>query len=484
MNTLAPCNEASLAVYIPSVENPWNKQKVINTYKRLGFGASQSQIITALSQSPSDFIDALVDEAINMPPTAAPIWANWEYGDYANFDEENQQQLDGWRIQALDDMLNNNLRDRLTFFWSNHFVTRLEQYYCAPQLFKYYNLLQIHAIGDFKQFVHDIGLTPAMLIFLNGVQNTKFSPNENYARELYELFTLGENNGYTQQDIVETSRALTGYNATNGYCTDISFNSFFFDDGEKTIFGRTGNWDYKDVIDVLFEERAPLIATFICRKLYKFFVSNEVNETIVSQMATTFLDTSNYFQIGPVLRQLFKSEHFFDQKNDGVILKSPFDLTLGFMKETEFAFSQDEKGAVLYFNSVLGQEIFQPVDVAGWQRDKDWINTSTITGRWLIMQWMCWWVWNSNQDAFRNFALNVSSSDNDPAIIAKDIIDRLVSKELHSTIDYDTATDVLKGDVPQNYYDSGQWNLYWDTVPWQVINLFFYIIKMPEFQLK
>ena len=115
--------------------------------------------------------------------------------------------------------------------------------------FRYYNNLQKNALGNFKEFVRNIGLDDAMLMYLNGYENKNNAPNENYARELYELFTLGEGNGYTQDDITETARALTGYNSrTNG--GPISFNPNRFDDGEKTIFGKTGNWNYDDVIEI------------------------------------------------------------------------------------------------------------------------------------------------------------------------------------------------------------------------------------------
>ena len=475
------CNTAPLTAYSPSDENPWDAQKVMNIYRRLGFGADQTMIDQGLAKTPSQFIDDLVDEAINMAPTPAPSWADLDYGD-PGFGDVNSDNIFSWQMQAIDDLLSENLRGRLTMFWSNHFVTKLDVHFCGSWLYSYYNILQTYAIGDFKAFVGAIGLTPSMLAFLNGLENTKYSPNENYARELYELFTLGENNGYTQEDIVETSRALTGYNILDDWCGTVTYNPDTFDEDDKTIFGQTGNWNYDDVIRILFEQKAPLIAEFICRKLYRYFVSPTANEDIVSEMATTFLDAD--FQIGPVLRELFKSEHFFEQKNFGSIIKSPYDLTIGFLKETGFSIQETDRQALPYFNGVLGQNYFDPVDVAGWQGDKDWISSSTLTGRWQIMEYMCWWVWNMNEEQFRNLAIDLSDNSNDPYVVTKAVIDRFTSKTLHTPEDYETATDIFKGDVPANYYETGQWNLYWDSAPWQVINLFFYIIKMPEFQLK
>ena len=140
-------------------------------------------------------------------------------------------------------------------------------------MYEYHHLLQKHALGNFKEFVKEMGLTPAMLVFLDGFQNTRFQPNENFARELYELFTLGVDNGYTQSDIVETAKAVSGWNGLdiNNLCGTVDFIPSFWDPAKKTIFGKTGNWTYNDVIDLLFTERPVQISEYICRKLYKHF---------------------------------------------------------------------------------------------------------------------------------------------------------------------------------------------------------------------
>ena len=481
MAIVLSCNTASLASYTPTAENPWDARKVKNLYRRLGFGATQVEIQQALAKTPQQFIDDLIDEAISLPVMEAQPWSYQGLGELPN-EDMNSENIFSVMMQSIDDFQTQNLRARLVMFWSNHFVTQLDTYFCGSWLYQYYILLQGHAIGNFKDFVYDVGITPAMLAFLNGIQNTKYSPNENYARELYELFTLGEGNGYTQQDIVETSRALTGYNDWSDWCGTVSFNTDLFDDESKVIFEQEGNWGYDDVIRILFEQKASLIAPYICRKLYIYFISPEVKEDIISQMATIFID--NDFELAPVLRTLFKSEHFFDNKNFGAMIKSPFDLTIGFLKETAFSVSDDNREALPYFNETLGQYIFSPVDVAGWQGDRDWISSSTLTGRWQILEYMCWWAWNYDEGQFRTLAVELSDNSNDPYEVTKAIIDRFVPEALFTPEDYTIATDIFKGDVPENYYETGQWNLYWDSVPWQVINLFFFIIKMPEFQLK
>ena len=483
--TTNSCNTSSLAIYVPSNDKPWNAYRVNHLFRRIGFGVNLTGLNLALTYVPDEYIELLISQAENLNVTSEPSWANMTYSDYINngldFDEETQNNQYELKIQALSDLLNDGLRGRLTLFWHNHFVTELSSYYCSNYMYHYYALLQTYALGNFKDFVKEVGLNEAMLMYLNGFENTKEDPNENYARELYELFTLGVDNGYTQSDIVETSKALTGYNHINGFCDDVIFGTSTFDDGDKTIFGRTGNWGYDDVIDILFEEKAPLIANFICTKLYKYFVSPVLNQSIIDDLASTFVVD---FNIANVLRRIFKSEHFFDDEAIGTIIKSPYDLTHNYIKNTGFTFNPEDRGAIFYYNQLAGQELFEPVDVAGWQGDKDWINSSTLGGRWTGMQNFIWYTWNNYREQLREFALDTSNDSNDPSFITKSIIDRFVPKELHTLADYDIATDIFKAEIPQNYYDDGSWNLNWDQAPYQVVLLLLHLTKIPEFQLK
>jgi len=429
----------------------------------------------------------LIQEAVDKPNPSQPEWAFWNINNYTDFNEENNAQISDWYSQTSIDFINASLKDRLAFFWFNHFVTQLEVYFYAPYLYQYWDLMHTHALGNFKDFVSAVGKSSAMLLFLNGFENTNNSPNENYARELYELFTLGENNGYTQMDIEETSRALTGYNHFGGGVTGnpITFDDSTFDDSIKIIFEQEGPWGYDDVITILFEQKADLIAPFICEKLYNYFVSPDTNQDIVNEMATTFL--ANDFEIAPVLTQLFKSEHFYDIDAIGHVIKSPYDLTSTFVREIGLQYDNTDNqfsNFIIYLNDITGQDIFQPPDVAGWQRNRDWINSSTISGRWEGIRIILYNFWNLDQEQFRNFAINLSGDSNDPELITRSIIDFFMSRPLHTATDYDIATTVFRWEIPDNYYDDGIWNLGWDSAPYQVLLLMFHISTMPEFQLK
>jgi uncharacterized protein (DUF1800 family) len=368
----------------------------------------------------------------------------------------------------------------------NHFVTRFGIYFHAPYAYQYYHIMQVHALGNFKEFTRAVGLTPAMLIFLNGFENTNYSPNENYARELFELFTLGEGNGYTQNDITETARALTGYNEWDEPNGNIYFDPQTFDNGTKTIFGQTGNWGYNDVVDILFQERGPEIAFFICKKLYKFFVSpatDNIESTIIQELAQTLL--SNNFEMVPMLKKLFKSQHFFDEQSVGVVIKSPFDVVLNFLKETDFYYDDQIIDALIYYIGLVGQEIYDPIDVAGWQRDESWINSSTLTGRWaLIDEYLDYLDQNGFDSIFVDLAKALTNNSKDPHFITKTLVDYFMSRELYTVSDYDIATDIFKWEVPQNYYDQGLWSLDFSSAPYQVLILLKHIARMPEFQLK
>lgn len=476
------CELDSIDVYVPSVNKPWNMQRAQHLFRRMGFGTDFATLQSVLSQSPDNLVDSLVDSAFALSPTTAPAWANWSLNDYNNINTEAPAQVLEWYTQFMQDMLTNGFRDKLTLFWSNHFVTQLSVYQCPSYMFGYYNLIQQNGLGNFKDFVHAVGTTPAMIVYLNSYQNTATSPNENYARELYELFTLGADNGYTQTDIVETAKALTGWNGFTDFCAPLTFVDANHSHATKTIFGQTGDWGYDDVIDILFAQRGTNVAHFICTKLYKFFVSPVPDETIINELANTFV--SGNYEIAPVLKQLFKSEHFFDDDIIGVNIKSPIELMLSFIKEGDFSYDNQILSGTQYYGGLLGQEIFNPVDVAGWQGNHFWVNTSTITGRWLICEYFAGWLYQNHPQELQDLALEiVGSATNNPALATQKMVDYFLPRGFQTQAEYDQATTAFKWEIPQNYYDLGLWNLSQTTVPAQVYFLLLHIFRTPEFQL-
>lgn len=477
------CATGTIAPYQPSVAKPWNKERAMHLFRRMGFGANAERIEQALMQDPGQIVDQVIDEAINLPLSPEPEWAFWNVNDYTDFDAQREEQLISWVVNWVKDMAEKGFREKLALFWHNHFVTKFEAYICTSHMYQYHKILQENALGNFKTFVSEIGKTPAMLVFLNGVQNSLIEPNENYARELYELFTLGRDNGYTQKDIEETARALTGWVGFFALCGPIGFLPVAHDTGEKTIFGQTGNWGYDDVHNILFEQKGDLVAKFICTKIYHHFVHPQVDEAFVEELAATF--KNNDFAIAPVFKQLFKSDHFFDDYVIGTQVKSPTDLTISLINEGGFVYDDELIQAVTFFIYQLGQELFNPVDVAGWPGNRSWITSSTITARWQIVTAYAFWMFENNPDLLVKLAKDLNGGfSNDAALVTQNIVDHFIPNGFNTPDAYDKATAVFKWEIPQNYFDEGLWNLEWDTVSVQVAVLIDYLGRLPEFQLQ
>ena len=483
MEAVVNCTSGTLAPYAPSANWPWNRQRAAHLHRRLGFGASYQTLEQALAQEPVNMVDSLIDDALNAPLSTPPEWAYWNFTNYTDFPVQIEEQLIEWLATWTSDMLENPLRGKLSLFWHNHFVTEYDAYVCPSYLYQYHKVLQEFCLGNFKDFVYEISKNPAMLVYLNGFQNSKADPNENYARELYELFTLGADNGYTQEDIVETARALTGYTLITVPCGEIFFNPFDWDNSPKTIFGQTGNWGYEDVVNILFEQRSNEIADFICRKIYRYFVHPEADEAIIAGMAQTFIQ--NNFELEPVFRQLFRSEHFFDEAVLGVRVKSPLELTLGLFNDGNLSVNPEIIELSVYTASLLGQTLSIPVNVAGWPGNRIWISNSTLTARWSGIAYLLYVSWQQNPEQLRSLAQELAGDPNSnmPELVAGSIIEQFVPHGLQTPELYERAYIVFKADIPENYYATGQWNLNWETVPYQVILLLDYLNRLPEFQL-
>lgn len=492
MTTTVQCATGTLAPYQPNVNAPWNKTRVHHAYLRMGFGATKAQLEAGILKTPSALIDELLQSAVTAAAPPPPTWRYWTRADYPvstdqEFNEEVSKQYLEWGKATWRMMHEQPLRGKLWLFWHNHFVTRAESYYCPSHLHAYFQTLYDHSLGNFKDFVKDMGKTTAMLLFLNGYESTKFNPNENYARELYELFTLGHDNGYTQTDIIETSRALTGYNYATAYCAAIQFTPLTFDSGSKTIFGKTGNWNYDDVHDLLFTERAVQVSTFISTKLYQYFVGPQVDMNIVDGLAATF--RQNNWEILPVLRQLFKSEHFFDEANQLVLIKSPVEWVLqtyavsGLPYDFTNKFGYETLLNQHWYATVLGQELYNPIDVAGWKGDRTWINASYLTGRWQFFDWIIYDLYDVHQDKIISWLKDITNNSKSPEYIVSVLVELFLPKGFEKQEEFDRAVVIFKNNIPQVYFDTGLWNLDYEFAAYQAYLALRYITRFPEAQL-
>jgi uncharacterized protein (DUF1800 family) len=258
----------------------------------------------------------------------------------------------------------------MTLFWHNHFACNIGNAYYEQEL---NNIERDNALGNFKTLLLQVSQSPAMLQFLNNQQNQKGHPNENFAREVMELFTLGRGH-YTEQDIKESARAYTGW-AYDGKTGIYSFRPKSHDDGQKTFMGKTGNFVGEDILDMIVDNKQT--AVFISTKLYRYLVNDVPDQTHISQMADVFYNSK--YEIKPLLQFVFLSDWFYDDKNIGNLVKSPVELLTGLNRQ--FYISYANPDVLIQFQRTLGQLLFRPPNVAGWPGGKSWIDTSSLMYR-------------------------------------------------------------------------------------------------------
>ena len=290
---------------------------------------------------------------------------------------EDRQQLDALRKWWLARVIETGrpLQERLTLFWHGHFATGYREIEDSWMLFQQNQFFRTNAAGNFATLVRGIVRDPAMLKYLNNDRNVRRSPNENLARELMELFTLGEGNGYTERDIKEAARALTGYGIDDDA---FAFRRVAHDDGTKTILGRSGPFDGESIVGLLLAQRA--CREFIALKLHRHFVNDLPGEPSKEDQAAILamadLLRRSDFELKPMLRRLFTSRHFYAPRHEGAVVKAPVDLIATSIRSLQLPVRP--LSVLLSASDLMGQSLFQPPSVKGWPGGRTWINTSTL----------------------------------------------------------------------------------------------------------
>lgn len=290
--------------------------------------------------------------------------------------EQSREDLKNLNLLWLDEMINNEaqLREKMSLFWHGHFACRVINSYFQQELLQ---IIRENALGGFKDLLVAVSKSPSMLSFLNNQQNKKQHPNENFAREVMELFTMGRGN-YTENDIKEAARAFTGWGFN--LSGEFQFRKFQHDTDSKTVLGKTGNFDGDDVLNILLEQKQT--ARYLSKKIYKFFVNDNVDDAKVEWLATRFYESG--YDIKKLLTDIFTSDWFYDQKNIGTQIKSPVQLIAGIRRLLPMELENDQ--AQLLFQRALGQILFYPPNVAGWPGGKTWIDSSSLMLRLRIPQ--------------------------------------------------------------------------------------------------
>lgn len=284
--------------------------------------------------------------------------------------------LKNLNLRWMDEMINSEaqLREKLSLFWHGHFACRVVNSYYQQELLQ---VIRENALGNFKDLLRAVSKSASMLQFLNNQQNRKQHPNENFAREVMELFTMGRGN-YTETDVKEAARAFTGW----GFNVkgEFTFRPNAHDYGTKTILGKSGDFDGDAVIDILLDQKQT--ARFITRKIYAFFVNDHVDETKVEWLSGRWY--KNGYEIKKLLEDIFTSDWFYDEKNIGTHIKSPVELLTGIRRLLPMKLENDQ--SQLLFQRTLGQVLFFPPNVAGWPGGKNWIDSSSLMLRLRIPQ--------------------------------------------------------------------------------------------------
>ncbi len=262
-----------------------------------------------------------------------------------------------------------SLREKITLFWANHFSCRNGNPYYTQEL---NNSIRENALGNFKELLKVVSKSAAMLQFLNNQQNRKFKPNENFAREVMELFTLGRGN-YSEKDIKEAARAFTGWGFDdNGVFT---FRERIHDNDSKTIFGKTGNFNGEEVLNIITDR--PECAQFIAAKMYKAFVNDQPDPIRIKELGQVLYE--NKYDLTKTFSYLFLADWMYDAKNIGCLIKSPVELMVPLMRDFKVQFASDT--VTLGFQRILGQVLFNPPNVAGWPGGRNWIDSSSLAFR-------------------------------------------------------------------------------------------------------
>ena len=462
---------ATLAPYVPSEANPWGPVQARHLLRRTGIGARPDDVQALLGMEPATVVRRIVRTAKNRPLLAEPEWA-YEVKPRANassaerraFYERNRgwiselyrdtfSRLLGDDTQGLFRRLGEAFRERMTVIWSNHFVADLRAHNIATWLFEYRQTLRRHALGDFRGAVHEIGLTASMLAYLDGADNQVGAPNENYARELLELFTMGVESAtgaenYTQADIVELSRALTGYRTVKDRNPRVEFWPERHDSGLKTIFGRTAAFGYDDIVPLLFEARGAEIAHFVAGKLSRALVCDEPDPAFVAAVAARL--RAERFELAPVVEAIFQSAYFFAPEHVGAIIRSPVDLMLGSVYE--FGQRTFEGTGLAFRNKTarMGQDIFNPPDVRGWEEGRAWINTGTLNDR---VKYGRERIRYMPESFIPNTLARPEAAD--PRLLAATLCEELLAWTLSEEEIDDLANDHLRDGVSESDY-------YWD----------------------
>ncbi|WP_406700909.1 DUF1800 domain-containing protein [Singulisphaera sp. Ch08] len=378
------------APFEPSPEDPWDLRKVARLHRAAGFGANWTELRRDVEAGPAESIGRFVN-----PPDPSveerAIRDGLHTGAVGSADPKRLRAY--WLYRML--FGSDPLRERLTLFWHGHFATSLTKVDSVRAMAAQVEGLRERALGDFAGLLGAVTADPAMLVWLDGGTSKRERPNENYAREFLELFTLGRG-AYSEADIREAARAFTGWTPEGGRRTSDDANPRFVfeeeahDGGPKTFLGRTGNWKADDVVLITLER--PEAARHLAGKLYRAFVAEGADPApdLIEPLADTL--RSSGYSIRRVMEVILRSRHFYSAAAYRCRVKSPVEYTIGLLRMLEVPRAKVNLLAAASACGRQGQELFAPPNVMGWEGGTTWINSSTLLER---LNWATDVVWGN-----------------------------------------------------------------------------------------
>ena len=388
---------------LPKAEGKWTREEAAHLLNRAGFGGTPEEIDRLHAMGRRKAVEHLLSAEDQLPDWENPNGTE-QVDPQERFREmreqfrglseeerdkkrreirqmaqrENRQagrDLTGWWFNRMV-RTKAPLGEKMVLFWHDHFVSSLQKVRNANLIHQQNELFRTNAMGDFRALTKSIVRDPAMMIYLDVANSNKSKPNENFAREVLELFTLGEGN-YTEQDIKQAARAFTGYQL-NRFTGKVTFQDRRWDGGEKTVLGETGKFTGEDIVDVIFKQDGA--TTYLPTKLWEFFVYEGPSEGGVKALGKVFAKAD--FKVKPLLREIFLSREFYSEKAMRTQIKSPIQFLVGLCRQMEL-----EGLPVAYLIGAqlqLGQVLFQPPNVAGWDWGQAWINTNSLLARYNV----------------------------------------------------------------------------------------------------
>ncbi|MEZ4891963.1 MAG: DUF1800 domain-containing protein [Saprospiraceae bacterium] len=528
-----PAEKITLNGTLNPYNGPWGYEQAAHLLRRTGFGLKKSEVDALMAMDMDSAVDQVLAVPANLPSPPLNNYNNPDFTDpnvplgqtWVNqpFEQDAEfYRVESWRGWWLDRMINQSfsIQERLTLFWHNHFATETQIVPWGRSCYEYNQILRENAMGNFKDFVKSVTKEGMMLVYLNGYLNKAGAPDENYARELQELFTIGKEGGqpFTEDDVVAAARVLTGWrinfptnNDTYHFPTEHDFNdkqfSAFYNN--TVIQGSIdGDAELDALLDMIFQR--PEVAVFICRKLYRWFVYYDITPDTEANVIQPLADIfrNNNYEIKPVLEALLKSEHFFEAAQTGCFIKTPVDISIGAMRTYNLTIPAstpwDQLIMQYYLSLYLSNMSMLPGDppnVAGWQAFRQtpqyyriWINGDTLKNRNSFTDILTASFIASENDTLSIDLLAFAAQfdhPEDPVALIDDMMKLLLPQPISAAKKFLLKTILLSG-LPSDSYWTAAWNEYInnpgdpmakEVVRTRLLALNLYVTRLAEFQL-